>query len=441
MSMTRPRKPARKSGGKTAGKAAIAETGFNTPFGSATLHRYPHSEKETLRAWDAADAYCLDYLSEHGVLTQEADKSVLIFNDAFGGLSIPLHDFRPTVVSDSYMSMQGIRHNIAKNHIGETDVRVVHSLQDLTGIYPDGADVVLVKIPKSNAMLDYQLHQLRDILRADSIVIAAGMTRHIHNSTMDAFANIIGPTRSTLAKKKARLIISKPDMSMEVGDCDFPVAYEVDMELPDNAAGDAADATRDAAGGTTGDTSKQAGSRTIALTNHAGVFSAAKLDLGTQLFLQHMVSDPRYRTIVDLGCGNGLLGIHAAILNAQARIVFTDESYMAVESAMANFMAQFGDSRDAEFMQTDCLKGVGDETVDLVLCNPPFHQNNIITDSIAWRMFSASRDALRQGGELWVVGNRHLAYHAKLKHLFGNCTTVASDKRFSLVKATRQHPG
>jgi 16S rRNA (guanine1207-N2)-methyltransferase len=53
-------------------------------------------------------------------------------------------------------------------------------------------------------------------------------------------------------------------------------------------------------------------------------------------------------------------------------------------------------------------------------------------------MFSESRSALETSGELWVIGNRHLAYHAKLKMLFGNCEVVASNKKFTLLKAIKK---
>jgi len=88
-------------------------------------------------------------------------------------------------------------------------------------------------------------------------------------------------------------------------------------------------------------------------------------------------------------------------------------------------------------LQTDCLAGVENASASLVLCNPPFHQNNTITDDIAWQMFTESREALAIKGELWVIGNRHLSYFAKLKHLFGECEVVASNKKFSIIKAIK----
>jgi 16S rRNA (guanine1207-N2)-methyltransferase len=76
-------------------------------------------------------------------------------------------------------------------------------------------------------------------------------------------------------------------------------------------------------------------------------------------------------------------------------------------------------------------------SIDRVVNNPPFHENHAICDAIASQMFAESRDVLRCGGELWVVGNRHLSYQAKLKRLFGNCELVAGNARFVVLRAVR----
>ncbi|KEA38937.1 hypothetical protein CR64_37790 [Pseudomonas aeruginosa] len=48
---------------------------------------------------------------------------------------------------------------------------------------------------------------------------------------------------------------------------------------------------------------------------------------------------------------------------------------------------------------------------------------------------SPARDALAAGGELWIVGNRHLGYHAKLKRLFRGVEQVAANPKFVILKA------
>ncbi|WP_427857536.1 methyltransferase [Klebsiella quasipneumoniae] len=54
-----------------------------------------------------------------------------------------------------------------------------------------------------------------------------------------------------------------------------------------------------------------------------------------------------------------------------------------------------------------------------------------------WQMFNDARRSLKYGGELYVVGNRHLDYFRKLKRAFGNCTTIATNNKFVILKATK----
>jgi len=53
-------------------------------------------------------------------------------------------------------------------------------------------------------------------------------------------------------------------------------------------------------------------------------------------------------------------------------------------------------------------------------------------------MFRQSHQVLRRGGELRVIGNRHLQYQQSLKKLFGDCEQVASNAKFVIVKAIKR---
>ena len=385
------------------------ETQMETSSGCYQLQRYPVRKKAGLRAWDAADEYILDYLKSNELLHQGV--SLLIVNDNFGGLSVPLSQYQPVVMTDSYLSMQGISLNLKNNAIDYDAVTIINSLDAPDSVLQKTADIVLIKIPRSLAMLEDQLHRVRASLGSSTIIIAAGKTKHIHRSTLDLFKNIIGPTTTSIARKKSRLIFSQFDAAMPVAENPHPGKYKTGYQLD---------------------------GKELEIINHAAVFSREKLDIGTRLFIENLPVNERYESIVDLGCGNGILGLIAAIKNPAARIIFTDESYMAIESAINNFSAVFADTREAEFLQTDCLYGVADNSVSLILCNPPFHQHNAISDEVAWQMFSESKAALAAQGELWVIGNRHLAYHAKLKRIFGNCEVVASNKKFVILKALKK---
>jgi len=375
---------------------------LQSPLGSFELARYPLQANEPLRAWDAADEYLLQQFTEQ--YGDSFSGRLLILNDGFGALSVTLSEHAPVMCTDSWLAHQGCLVNLQHNGLAEQSVTILNSLQPPQGEF----DLVLIKLPKSQAMLEHQLHGLRAHLQKDAVIIAAGMAKVIHTSTLKLFERILGPTKTSLAKKKARLIFCQQDPTLQPGESPYPKHYLLKI----------------------GDTE-------YTITNHANVFSRESLDIGTRFFLDNM-PEGEYQNIVDLGCGNGILGLVAAMQYPQARLSFIDESYMAVASAEENFQRVFEGIRHAEFIVSDCMSSVATASADLILLNPPFHQQHAVGDQVAWQMFNDAKRVLRQHGELWVIGNRHLAYHVKLKHLFGNCQIMASNKKFVLLKTKKR---
>ncbi|WP_067865821.1 methyltransferase [Neptuniibacter marinus] len=373
---------------------------LSSAFGEFQLSRFPRRRKDQLRAWDAADEYILQHLSENEAINEHS--KVLIVNDQFGALAVSLNQFHPESISDSWLAHAGTKENQTDNQISQEDITLHTSLNYPKQIF----DIVLIKVPKSLAMLEDQLIRLKPLLTRESTIIAGAMTKAIHTSTLKLFEKIIGPTKTSLAKKKARLIFPTIDESLNITDSPYPSTYKLE--------------------GTQ-----------YQISNHAAVFSRDSLDIGTRFFLQYLPATDKYETIVDLGCGNGVVGLVAAEKNPKAVINFVDESFMAVDSAKINFIHAFGPERTAIFTPTDCLQGLAKNSFDLVLNNPPFHQQNVVGDFIAQQMFHESYAVLKKGGELWVIGNRHLGYHISLKKIFGNCITVASNKKFIILRATK----
>ena len=370
------------------------------PQGVFQLNLYPWRKSETLRAWDAADEYALHHI--HGEDSLKGGDALLILNDGFGALSVALADYGPQMMSDSFISHRGVAANLAQNGQELTSVRLLNSLQ-----YPDGpCDIALVKIPKHLSLLEDQLYRIRRSLHPDTHIIGAGMARHIHTSTLELFERLVGPTRTSLARKKARLIFCRPNPAIDPGDSPYPTYYTLE-----NTA--------------------------YRLANQAGLFSQEKLDNGTRLLLEHIPRSDRKQSIIDLGCGSGVIGMVAAERNPAAAVTFVDESFLAVASAEENFRAVFSDRRWAAFRATDCLNGIPGGSADLILTNPPFHRDRAVGDAVAWQMFSESGSTLKPGGTLMVVGNRHLGYHTKLKRLFGNCHTRSTDAKFVVLESVR----
>jgi 16S rRNA (guanine1207-N2)-methyltransferase len=377
---------------------------MTTPWGALALTRFPEDPRDRLRAWDASDEYLLAHLAEQDV---PLSGTVVVVGDRWGALVTALAAHRPTQITDSWLAQEATRANLARHGVEPGAVRLL-TTQDPP---PARIDVLLVRVPKSLALLEDQLLRLAPSVHEGTVVVGTGMVREIHTSTLELFGRILGPTRTSLAKRKARLIFCTPEPSVERPANPWPYTYT----LPDGV------------GAVSGST----------VVNHAGVFCADRLDIGTRFFLAHLPGGRGPRRVVDLGCGNGVVGTAVALANPEAEVLFVDESFQAVASAEATFKAN-GVPGHAEFRVGDGMAGVPAGSVDLVLNNPPFHSHQATTDATAWRMFTGARRALRPGGELWVVGNRHLGYHVKLRRLFGNSEVVASDPKFVVLRAVRR---
>ncbi len=371
---------------------------LDTPYASLDLIRQPEQPNEPLQAFDAADEYLLAQLHEQGL---PAATRVLILNDSFGALACSLAAHVPVTSSgDSHLGHLALQKNLARNKLPAERVRFVPASEVAQGPF----DRVLIRVPKTLALLEEQLIRLHGQLAPGAQVIAAAMIKHLPRAAGDLLEQYIGPVQASLAVKKARLLSATPS-AKPAPRSPYPTRYQLDQPK-------------------------------LELLNHANLFCREGLDIGTRAFLPHLPQALGALRVADLGCGNGVLGIVYALGNPQAQLTLVDESYMAVQSARENWQAIHG-QRPVEIRAGDGLAEQPPASLDLVLCNPPFHQQQVVGDFLAWRMFTQAKTALAKGGELWIVGNRHLGYHLKLKRLFGNAEQVAATPKFVILRSIK----
>ena len=184
---------------------------LNATQGSFALSRVPRAGKRPLRAWDAADEYVLEYLADLCELDFEIAPSVLVIGDAFGALSCGLAALSPLVVCESAAGRQAIGENLDRNGLASAEQRSI-----IDGFAAEESfDIVVIKVPKSTSHLIDLLHRIRPYLTSSTQIVGAGMVKAVHTSTIEAFGSIIGPTSTSLAKKKARLLHSTYDPTLD----------------------------------------------------------------------------------------------------------------------------------------------------------------------------------------------------------------------------------
>ncbi len=368
-----------------------------------TLDRYPPEQKNrSLQAWDAADELLVEAALP---LLQQQRCDLLLLNDSFGALACALATYQPVQVTDSYLSQQATKHNFSLNQLNLSQLQQINSLEPLPQ-----AQLVLIKLPHNHSFLRFQLRQLKRQLPINCHIFAAAKAKDITQNLLNIFREELGPTEASLTMRKCRIIRCQIDPLQAPGSTpQFPLQWQ-DKE------------------------------QQLRMINHANVFSRDGLDIGARFLLQHLPKCAPGQTAIDLGCGNGVLGIQMLHQQPELRVVFTDESYMAVESARLTLQENFPESLpQATFIIDDCLTSQADASADVVICNPPFHQQHAITDHIAWQMFADARRVLKKHGRLRIVANRHLGYSEKLARLFGGCIHVASSAKFTILEAIKRN--
>jgi 16S rRNA (guanine1207-N2)-methyltransferase len=98
------------------------------------------------------------------------------------------------------------------------------------------------------------------------------------------------------------------------------------------------------------------------------VFSSQRIDDGTLLLLEHL-PEGEPKSVLDLGCGYGALGLPVAARFPQARCVLLDRDLLAVAASAHN--ARVLGLSNATVQPGLGYRGLGGDRFDWVLCNVP----------------------------------------------------------------------
>jgi 16S rRNA (guanine1207-N2)-methyltransferase len=166
-----------------------------------------------------------------------------------------------------------------------------------------------------------------------------------------------------------------------------------------------------------------------------GVFAWDRVDAASKLLASHLSADLHGRA-ADFGAGWGYLA--SEVLARCPRVTSLDlyeADARSLDLARENL-------RDASvpvgFHWHDVANGVA-ERFDAIVCNPPFHVLGRGERPDIGRAFIASAaNALKPGGVLWLVANRHLPYEEALADGFASVRIVAQQGGFKIVEARKR---
>lgn len=387
-----------------------AATQFETPYGAFNLTRYPRRLQEPLQAWNAADALLLEAAHQAGANPSQT----LVVNDSQGALCTALAPL--ALWTDSAISALALQANEQANSGSNT--AVIYSTER-----PPKSSCVLLRIPKHTAFLEYQLSILAETMAPGSTLYAAGMDKHLSPKTAALLEHYIGATQRHRGQQKARLFsaVQTPKKTNSA-----PEKFTYSSEYVD--------------------------AKLTALPN---VFSGDRLDGGSRLLLSILHQLAPAETLIDLGCGNGILGLASMQAGLAKNVVFADESAQAIASAKLNCAALFP-QRSSHFvfhhddglrswpnvdlspeLQEKTMAEARQETADLIICNPPFHLDTHVDEFAGRHLLHQCVQKLHAGGQLCLVANRHLHYQALLQRHFSQCKQIAANSKFNVYLCTK----
>lgn len=170
-----------------------------------------------------------------------------------------------------------------------------------------------------------------------------------------------------------------------------------------------------------------------------GLFAWDRVDGASALLAAHLPGDLAGH-VADLGAGYGYLAteVIARCPRVEALDLYEAEA-RALEPARVNLaeaLAAHGRAPATAVHWHDVTAGLP-QCYDAIVTNPPFHQGRADLPQLGRAFIDAAARALRSGGRLWLVANRHLPYEATLAAQFASVRTVAAQGGFKVIEAVR----
>jgi len=167
-----------------------------------------------------------------------------------------------------------------------------------------------------------------------------------------------------------------------------------------------------------------------------GIFSWKRIDVGSRLLAEQLPKDlAGYGA--DLGAGAGYLS-REALLGSPGILGLTlvEVEQKALKAAQLN-LATWKDRVHLGFQWRDLTQDFDLNELDFVIMNPPFHEGRGLDVDLGRRFIWLALRALKMGGRLFMVANRHLPYETELESVGGRLDHVVFAEGFKFMAVTK----
>lgn len=160
-----------------------------------------------------------------------------------------------------------------------------------------------------------------------------------------------------------------------------------------------------------------------------GVFSKAHVDFATD-FMIRTIKDDLTGTLLDLGCGYGVIGITLAKLCNLKHVVMCDVNNRALDLAKRNCTKN--NVEVCEVVESNCFENIN-EKFDNIVTNPPIRAGK----EALYNMYKECKEHLNYGGGLYLVINKKHGAPSTISYLttiFENVEVLDKKAGFNVIK-------
>lgn len=172
---------------------------------------------------------------------------------------------------------------------------------------------------------------------------------------------------------------------------------------------------------------------TIKFISDAGVFSRKGIDFGSSLLLKTIWIKENTKTILDVGCGYGTIGITLGLTNPNVTIDMVDVNLRALDLTRKNALANSINNINA--YESNMYENVN-KTFDMIVTNPPIRAGK----KVVYGIILGAYDHLNDGGSMWCVIQKKQGAESALKALkekYKDVKVVCKDKLYYIIEAIK----
>ncbi len=160
-----------------------------------------------------------------------------------------------------------------------------------------------------------------------------------------------------------------------------------------------------------------------------GVFSKGELDFGTELLLKTFEYNyPQEKTLLDIGCGCGPIGIYTSKLGFA--VDMSDVNKRAIHLSKMSLKEQ---GLIANVFESDAYQNINSK-YDYIVSNPPIR----VGKEKLYEIIMGAKDYLTDNGELWIVVRKQQGAESltrDMKKVYKSVEVITKKKGFYIIKA------